>query len=98
MKLVRVLAWPPVPVFINNQKKLEFRFLELDTDKPRTYGLVSDEAWRKKEVVGVPLLLGCHHAGDPILADEHIEDIVKFDSNRTSRDQGRCLHDGRRRR
>ncbi len=59
----------------NNMKKLaSLGFLNWDTDKPRTYGLVSDEAWRKKEVVGVPLV-GAVHAGDPILADEHIEDM-----------------------
>ena len=59
----------------NNMKKLaSLGFLNWDTDKPRTYGLVSDEAWRKKEVVGVPLVEAVH-ACDPILAVEHIEDV-----------------------
>ena len=45
----------------NNMKKLaSLGFLNWDTDKPRTYGLVSDEAWRKKEVVGVPLVGAVH--------------------------------------
>ena len=34
----------------NNMKKLaSLGFLNWDTDKPRTYGLVSDEAWRKRK-------------------------------------------------
>ena len=47
----------------NNMKKLaSLGFLNWDTDKPRTYGLVSDEAWRKKiqKRQDVPLSLDGH--------------------------------------
>jgi repressor LexA len=58
----------------NNLKKLaSMGFISWDPDKPRTYGLTQDISWRQKTLVGVPLV-GAVHAGDPILANENIED------------------------
>jgi repressor LexA len=58
----------------NNLKKLaELGFLSWNPDKPRTYGITQDISWRQKTMVPVPLV-GAVHAGNPILAEENIED------------------------
>ncbi len=58
----------------NNLKKLaSMGYVSWDPDKPRTYGLTQDNSWRQKTLVGVPLV-GAVHAGNPILANENIED------------------------
>ncbi|MCH3951091.1 MAG: transcriptional repressor LexA [Acidaminococcus sp.] len=58
----------------NNLKKLaQLGFLSWNPDKPRTYGITQDISWRQKTMVPVPLV-GAVHAGNPILADENIED------------------------
>jgi repressor LexA len=58
----------------NNLKKLaQMGFLSWNPDKPRTYGITQDISWRQKTMVPVPLV-GAVHAGNPILAEENIED------------------------
>jgi len=65
----------------SNLKKLaQMGFLSWNPDKPRTYGVVQDNSWRHKTMVPVPLV-GAVHAGNPIIADENIEDTYPIPSD-----------------
>ena len=56
------------------QKLEESGFLSRDPSKPRAMELVENTAWRQKTLVPVPLV-GRVTAGQPILAQQNIEDV-----------------------
>ncbi len=56
------------------QKLEESGYLQRDPSKPRAMELVENAVWRQKTMIPVPLI-GRVTAGEPILAQENIEDV-----------------------